>query len=364
MTYYSLTGGNGFLGWHTRALLHSEGIESKSFSVGQEFDVDQAKAAVDGSERLIHIAGVNRGTDDEVADGNVTFARQVAQVLQEVHTPPRVVSFANSIQADLDNIYGQAKSGAAKVLQQVCDELGIQFENVLLPNLFGEHGKPNYNSFVATFCYKLAHDETPSVNGDTQIPLLHVQNAAKVLTGMVPVKNIDQLTTKRTVPQVLEQLEEFKAKYDKGEIPSLQSDFDLDLFNTYRSYVFEVRPAIELTANADNRGHFVEMSRAYQGDSQSSFSTTVPGITRGQHYHRRKIERFVVMSGTAEIGLRKLLTDEKVTIPATADKPIAVDMPTFWPHNITNTGDDTLHTFFWTNDIFNPDNPDTYPEDV
>ena len=152
--------------------------------------------------------------------------------------------------------------------------------------------------------------------------------------------------------------------YATGEIPDLADAFDRDLFNTYRSYTVEAQTPIRLTRHADSRGSFFEIIRSHGGPGQSSFSTTVPGITRGDHYHRRKVERFTVLAGQATISVRRLFTDKVLEFTVTGDEPVAVDMPTMWSHNITNTGDQVLYTSFWTNDIFNPSHPDTIAEEV
>ena len=144
----------------------------------------------------------------------------------------------------------------------------------------------------------------------------------------------------------------------------MSAPFDRDLFNTYRSYTFPAQAPLDLTRHADARGSFFEIIRSHGGPGQSSFSTTVPGVTRGDHFHRRKIERFTVLQGRARISLRRLYSEEVVSFEVSGEAPRAVDMPTMWAHNITNIGDDVLYTSFWTNDIFDPAHPDTIAEAV
>jgi UDP-2-acetamido-2,6-beta-L-arabino-hexul-4-ose reductase len=152
--------------------------------------------------------------------------------------------------------------------------------------------------------------------------------------------------------------------YTTGEIPDIASPFDRDLFNTYRSYTFEMQTPIKLTRHADRRGSFFEIIPSHGGAGQSSFSTTAPGVTRGNHFHRRKVERFVVLAGQGTIALRRLFTGKVYEFQVTGDEPVAVDMPTMWSHNITNTGDEALDTSFWANELFDPDSPDTIQEMV
>jgi UDP-2-acetamido-2,6-beta-L-arabino-hexul-4-ose reductase len=361
----AMTGAGGFLGWHTRAYLHSLGEpDVRSFAVGEGFDLADATDAVSGSDRLVLIAGVNRGTDDEVTAGNVLFAEQAAQAVRAADVAPGCIVFANSTQAGNGSTYGVAKENAARIIREVAEEVGARFVDVHLPNLFGEHGRPFYNSVTATFCHLLSRGESPSVDVDRKLDLLHAQHAAEALVGVDGRDCVMAQPTTTTVSELLETLSRLASAYSEGDVPLLESSYERDLFNTYRSFAFEAAHAISLTQNTDARGSFTEVIRSHGGSGQTSFSTTAPGVTRGQHYHRRKMERFTVVAGSAEIRLRRLLSDDVVTVEVDGTTPRSVDMPTFWAHSITNTGDDTLFTMFWSNEIFDPAAPDTIPETV
>ncbi|GAB3690250.1 NAD-dependent epimerase/dehydratase family protein [Corynebacterium nasicanis] len=363
MSSVALTGGRGFLGWHTRAALQEQGADVAVLPVGEHFDVEQARRALDGAERLIHLAGVNRASEDEVRAGNLLFARQMAEALTTVATPPPVVVYANSTQAGNGSVYGSAKAEAGDILRAAAESVGAQFVDVVLPNLFGEHGRPFYNAVTATFCHLLVAGEAPSVDVDKQLTLLHAQDAADLLIGTVDT--VDTAPEQQeTVSGLLARLRDIDRVYRAGEIPDLSEKFTRDLFNTYRSYMFLARPEMPLLKHADPRGSFTEIIRTFGGTGQFSFSTTVPGVVRGGHYHRRKVERFLVLSGRARISLRKMFTDEVRHFDVSGDEPVAIDMPTMWTHSIENTGDDILLTNFWTDDHFDPDNPDTIVEAV
>ncbi len=320
---------------------------------------------MDGSARAIHIAGVNRASDEEVTSGNIALAEQLAMALRASASPPPVVVFANSSQSTNGSVYGGAKAKAAEILATAAGEVSADFVDVRLPNLFGEHGRPFYNAVTATFSHLIATGtESPVVEHDKELTLLHAQHAVDVLMGAVPLDAMSELARDETVSGLLRRLQSYAKVYDQGEIPDIHDDFDRDLFNTYRSYTFPAQSPIQLTRRADNRGSFFEIIRSHGGSGQSSFSTTLPGITRGDHYHRRKIERFTVLQGRARISLRRLFTDEVFSFEVSGEAPGAIDMPTMWAHNITNIGDEMLYTSFWTNDIFNPQNPDTIAEVV
>ncbi|MBO1737393.1 NAD-dependent epimerase/dehydratase family protein [Leifsonia sp. TF02-11] len=362
MTGVALTGARGFLGWHVRCALRERGVESLPIPVGDDFSQADTIAAVDGSSRLIHLAGVNRGTDHEVQEGNLRFARQVAEALRAAADPPEVVVFANSVQATGDSVYGDAKARAAEILREAAEARGVRFEDHLLPNLFGEHGRPFYNSVVATFSHLLATGGTPEIAIDRELDLLHAQDAADLLIGSTA--SVDDRVTQATVGDVLKKLSDIAARYRSGEIPDIAASFDRDLFNTYRSFSFPVQGPFELRANSDARGSFFELIRCGGGESQSSFSTTAPGISRGDHFHRRKVERFAVVEGAGVISMRRLFTDEVLRFEVSGARPMAIDMPTLWSHKIENIGEQTLVTSFWANELFRPDSPDTIAEAV
>lgn len=359
-----MTGAGGFLGWHTRLRLHAL-TEHEVVPVGRA-DWADLPSLLAGADAVIHIAGVNRAeSDDEVRDGNVSLARDLASAISAAGSPLRVV-YANSIQAGNGTPYGTGKEEAARMLADASTKSGGAFVDILLPNIFGEHGRPRYNSFVATFVHATVAGDNVTIN-DNRVGLLHVQDAAQaLLEGLFTAQpSISPVPETHGVQEVWDLLQEFRASYQpSGEIPDLSTKFRVDLFNTYRAALFPDHYPIQLVPHADARGAFVETVRCRGGEGQSSFSTTVPGITRGEHYHLHKIERFAVIRGKGTMELRKMFTDEVITFEADGDAPVAIDMPVGWVHNITNTGDDVLFTQFWSHELFRPDAPDTFPEPV
>jgi len=360
----ALTGGDGFLGWHTMCALREQEVNAVDIPVGQFFHQEQARQALSGATRLIHLAGVNRGTDDEVQSGNTLFAQQLADALAAADNPPPVVVYSNSIQATSGNIYGDAKAQAADILSHAANRIAAEFTDIHFTNLFGEHGKPFYNSVTATFSHILAEGGKPSVKDDKELTLLHAQDAADVLTGYISVDDMRCFEVNETVSGLLKRLSTIAEIYGNGEIPDVSTPFQRNLVNTYRSFLAGPGMAIGLQRHADQRGSFFEILRSHGGTGQTSFSTTAPGITRGNHFHRRKVERFVVLAGSARMSLRRVLTGDVVHFDVDGDHPVAIDMPTMWTHNITNTGAGTLFTAFWTDDLFDPNHPDTVPEEV
>lgn len=349
----AITGAGGFLGWHLRCRAFAAG--ATAVPLPRPVPVE----ALGGVTAVIHCAGVNRGSDQQVMEGNLAAAANLAEALRHADHPVRVV-YANSVHSRGDSVYGQAKRKAAELLAGAARG---GFSDVVLPNLFGEHARPDYNSFVATFCRSVADGRRPAVR-DRELALLHVQDAAEVLlgeaeaTGDQAVEPVGELVS---VAAVLRLLDEFAAVYREADLPVLGSRFRSRLFNTYRSYLFPDRYPIRLPRREDPRGGLVECVRTGGGEGQAFVSTTLPGAVRGEHVHLRKVERFLVVDGRAEIALRRLFTREVVRFPVDGAEPAVVDMPTFWSHQLTNVDTRPVTAFFWSSERYQPEDADTYP---
>ncbi|MFI7606159.1 NAD-dependent epimerase/dehydratase family protein [Micromonospora sp. NPDC049366] len=363
MLRLAVTGAGGFLGWHVRVLLRAMGWpEPILLSRADLTDPGVVAAKLAGVDRVLHLAGVNRGEPADVAAGNVQLAVQLADGFKHCATPPAGIVYANSVQAGNGTPYGDAKAEAARLLA----DIDVDLDDVLLPNLYGEHGRPYYNSAVATFCRVLAEGGQPEVHADRELNLVHVTDAAARLVGAPVDGSWDPAmpALRIGVRALADRLTEVATTYRTGEIPPLVDRHDVRLFNTYRSHCFPAHYPIPLPRRADARGELVETVKAHGGAGQTFCSTTRPGITRGEHFHLAKVERFVVLRGSAEISLRRVGDAEVLRFPVTGDEPVLVDMPTMWVHKLVNTGPDELVTMFWTNELFDPDRPDTWPEPV
>lgn len=366
MTRVGITGVAGQLGNYTRARLERHyghtvvGADRATFS-----DPAALQRFCGDADVIVHLAGINRAAEEELREGNPALARAVVDACRAIGKSPDVV-YSSSIHRDTDSSYGRAKVAAGKVLSDFCGAAGSCFTEIVFPNLFGEFTRPFYNSFVGTFCHQLAKGDKPTINSDAPVALMHYQTAADVIADAISTRAGGMLRpqgTATSVGTVAAKLAAFEADYGKGVIPDLRDDFDLKLFNTYRSYLYPDRYPVRLVRHADARGSFFECIRERNG-GQTSFSTTVAGVTRGNHFHFDKIERFLVLAGTARISIRRLYTDAVQHFYVSGDTPSFIDMPTLHTHNITNTGDGELVTLFWSHDLFDPAKPDTYVEAV
>jgi UDP-2-acetamido-2,6-beta-L-arabino-hexul-4-ose reductase len=361
-----ITGGAGFLGWHIRTHVHADkGVQA--IASGRElFKNPEAVAAfVCDKNAIVHLAGMNRGDEAEIERTNLTLTRALIDACERERVRPHIV-FVNSTHYDRDTAYGRSKRRSAEMLAAWASGSGARFTNLVSPGIFGEGGRPFYNSVVSTFCHQLANDEKPSIHEDSDVELVHAQQvAARILscvcngeTGEVRIPG--QVTS---VSALHDRLAGIAEQYRAHVLPSLSVPFDLALFNTYRSYLFPKHYPVALDRRADARGSLFEVVKTVHG-GQCFFSTTLPGVTRGNHYHTAKVERFLVAQGEAIIRLRRLFSDEVIEFRVNGEDPVYIDMPTFHTHDITNVGPGELLTLFWAHEVFDPDRPDTFPEPI
>ena len=314
---------------------------------------------------LVHLAGMNRGEDEAVEKTNIELADALRAAMLRTSRKPHVL-FSSSSHISGDSAYGRSKRRAAEILAHWAADSGGRFSNLILPHVFGESGRPFYNSVVSTFCYQLANDEEPEIKVDAELELFHTQDVARLIVDVIDNESAGDIRPtgfKMSVSDLLARLENLATTYAGGVIPDLDEPIDLALFNTYRSYLFPAAYPVSLQVRSDDRGSLFEAVKSQHG-GQAFLSTTRPGITRGDHFHFAKVERFLVVSGSARIRIRRLYDDQVHEFPVDGDNPAYVDMPTLHTHNITNTGDGELLTLFWSHEIFDPDNPDTYAEPV
>nr|SMD28996.1 conserved hypothetical protein [Capnocytophaga canimorsus] len=372
MKKIGITGQEGFVGkhlYHTLGLFTEE-FERVPYNKSIFENENELDAFVSQCDVIVHLAAMNRHESEQVIyETNVGLVNKLIAALERTGSKAHIL-ISSSTQEERDNLYGKSKKESREALVNWANTNGGKVTGLIIPNVFGAFGKPFYNSFIATFCYQLTHNQTPNVANDGEVKLIYVQELVAVILkeirkGESKAQYFVEPTAVKKVSEVLALLEEYKAKYfEKGEIPALNTPFELNLFNTYRSYMdYATHFPVKFTQHTDPRGAFVEVIRLGIG-GQCSFSTTVPGITRGNHYHTRKIERFAVIKGKALIQLRKIGTDEVLDFYLDGNEPAYVDMPIWYTHNIKNIGEEELYTIFWINEPYNPEDADTYFEEV
>lgn len=363
-----VTGAGGLLGRHVQIHLcalepYRDGVVPVDRAAFND-DASLAQAIV-GADAVVHCAGVNRDADEVVEQGNRTIAEQLVSVLRESEATPHVF-YANSTQRERDNAYGRGKRAAHNALETWAKGCGARYTELVLPHIFGENGRPFYNSVVFTFCRQIVDGGSLSVNAQGMVELVHAQDVAAAIVDAYERGHSGELRVNGrpiSVAEVAGSLTAMYQSYSMGIIPDLRERFDLQLFNTLRSFIYPTFYPKALDLHRDDRGTLFEAVKNRNG-GQAFLSTTKPGITRGNHYHFNKVERFLVVRGQAVIRIRRLLDDHVEEFHVSGDAPAYVDVPTLHTHSITNTGDGELMTLFWSHDIFDPGQPDTYFEPV
>ena len=363
-----ITGQNGFLGTHlyNTLCLSPNKFEKIDYDISFFGNDDNLDRFVEQCDVIVHLAAMNRHKDPNIIYAtNIKLVEKLIASLERTKTNAHVL-FSSSSQEEDDNPYGKSKKEGRILFENWARKTGGTFTGLVIRNVFGPFGKPFYNSVIATFSHQITHGEVPEIKVDGELKLIYVGELVSVILKKIKERKNEPFfmvshTSKARVSKILSLLKKYKTEYqDKGEIPLISNSFELNLFNTFRCYMDIVNHfPVKFTEHTDPRGSFVEIIRLGVG-GQVSFSTTVPGITRGNHFHTRKIERFAVIKGKALIQLRKIGTDEVLDFYLDGKEPAYVDMPIWHTHNIKNIGDEILYTNFWINEPYNEKDADTY----
>lgn len=372
MKRIGITGQAGFIGTHLFNFFGLKKEEVIRIPFLDEYfnDSEALENFVSQCDVIIHLAALNRHNDQQtIYDTNILLVHKLIAAMEKTKTRPHVL-FTSSTQEERDNMFGKSKREGRELLANWADKNRTAFTGLVIPNVFGPFGHPYYNSVVATFCHQVTHNEQTRIDIDARLKLIYVGELVDIIWKAIQdnfssKEFIIPHTSEKKVTEILEIIARFKADYmDKGMFPELSNSFEHNLYNTFRCYMdLPIHYPVKLSINSDDRGTFVETIKTRLG-GQVSFSTTKPGITRGNHFHTRKIERFAVIRGKARIQLRRIGTNEVLNFDLNGNEPSYVDMPIWYTHNITNTGKDELYTIFWINEFFDPNNPDTYYEEV
>lgn len=368
----AITGARGLIGHHAAVRLHSENCAARFrgdaepheliFLDREAFQTDKAlAAAVSGADAVLHFAGVNRASETDVAKGNPEIAVRLVDACLSQSAEPHIV-YANSTHAAQDSVYGNSK----RIAGEIFASSGLRYTDLVLPHIFGEGARPDYNNVTATFIRRIVDGTTPDISPSAQVNLLHAGEAAKIAINSAK-KGISGAVTPEGRPTLVAdlyaKLRHFHESYEENLFPDLSDPFDLALFNSYRGALYPSAYPRMLKLNSDSRGTLFEASRG-GGGGQTFLSWTHPGVVRGDHFHLDKVERFLVISGEALIRIRPVLGTEVCEFRVSGKAPAAVDMPTLHTHNIENIGSEPLLTLFWTNEVFDPSAPDTFADPV
>jgi UDP-2-acetamido-2,6-beta-L-arabino-hexul-4-ose reductase len=365
-----ITGQGGFMGSHLFNFLGTKLEEIKRISFKRNYFEDDVELQnfVKSCDVIVHTAAMNRHEDEQLLyNTNLGLVHKLVNACEVTKSIPKII-FSSSTHEEIDNLYGKSKRDGRKYFEDWATNNDGKVISLIIPNVFGPFGRPFYNSFIATFSHQIIQGEQPKVINDRRVNLIYINELSKVFYNEIIKQDSENIqsyivphTSSRKVSEILGLLKYFKIQYlENGQVPKVDlNTFELDLFNTFRSFIPKDYFPRKFTKHFDKRGLFVEIMRSGSA-GQSSYSTTVPGITRGNHYHTRKVERFAVISGKASIQLRKVGSEEVIEYILDGEEPAYVDMPIWYTHNITNIGNKDLITLFWINEPYNPQDADTY----
>lgn len=361
-----VTGAQGFVSKNLIAELRNRNF-GDIFEFGRETNTSLLDEYCKEADFVFHLAGVNRPKDQsEFMDGNYGFTSTLLDTLKK-HQNTCPVMISSSTQAVLDNPYGISKKAGEDLLFEYSKETGANVLVYRLPNVFGKWCKPNYNSAVATFCHNVANDLPINVNDPTVIMnLVYIDDVVgefiNALSGKESIKgNFCEIPVVHTITlgEIVELIYSFKKSREERAIPNMSDLFTKKLYSTYLSYLPEDQFSYGLKMNVDQRGSFTEFIKT-PDRGQVSVNISKPGITKGNHWHHTKNEKFLVVSGTGVIRFRKYGTDDIIEYFVCGSKMEVVDIPTGYTHNIENLGDADMVTIMWANEYFDPEKPDTY----
>lgn len=360
-----VTGAKGFIGLNICLWLKNNGHQIF------EFDKDSSEkdlvSYIDKADFIIHLAGINRPiTKEEFYDGNANFTKKLVDVIKASSKNIPII-FSSSTQAILDNDYGKSK----KMAEDYLLSSGLTVYVYRLANAFGKWSKPNYNSAAATFCYNVAHDLPIDIRDREYI--VHYNYIDDICIEFLKVINGEKENNKDvlyvnptydcSLGRLADLLYSFKESRNNYFAPSIENEFEKKLYATYLSYLPTDKFSYLLDMHVDDRGSFTEFLKT-PFNGQVSVNVGHPGITKGNHYHQTKNEKFLTVSGKCSIKFRKVGTDEVVEYIVSGDKLEVVDIPTGYTHNITNVGKIDSVTIMWASEPFDQNNPDTFFEKV
>ncbi|MBG9988253.1 capsular polysaccharide biosynthesis protein CapF [Aerococcaceae bacterium DSM 111176] len=361
-----ITGANGFVGKNLVAELENRGYKNLYL-----YDRENTKADLEewtnDCEFVFHLAGVNRPEkEEEFMEGNADLTSELIELLEKNGNQAPIM-ISSSIQAEKDNPYGKSKKAGEDLLLEYSQRNNVPVYIYRFSNLYGKWSQPNYNTVVATFCHNMARDIPIQVNDPSvEITFQYIDDVVNELINCLegnPTKSgqfydVPEKDT-RTLGEVAELIQSFKESRQNLEVPNMSDSFTKNLYSTYLSFIPEDNFSYKLKMNEDDRGSFTEFLRS-PDRGQVSINVSKPGITKGQHWHHSKNEKFLVVKGNGMIRFRKVGEDKVIEYPVSGEELEVVDIPTGYTHSIVNTGEEEMVTVMWVNEPFDPDNTDTY----
>ncbi|UTV26968.1 UDP-2-acetamido-2,6-beta-L-arabino-hexul-4-ose reductase [Photobacterium atrarenae] len=358
-----VTGAKGFIGKNLCLRLHEIGY-SDVHEVDIETTPEQLETALENADFVFHLAGVNRPKDEnEYKTGNSDLTQTIISLLGR-QAKPASLMISSSTQAEADNPYGVSKASAEAIVEHYGKTHNAPYFIYRFPNVFGKWCRPNYNSFVATFCYNIVNDIEINIHDPSAtVTLVYIDDVCKELISLLEAPQGSghcavSPTYPTTVGEVADLLYAFKESRETLVTEEVGTGLTRALYSTYLSYFTPQKFSYDVPAYGDERGVFCEMLKTPSA-GQFSFFTAHPGITRGGHYHHSKNEKFLVIKGKALFKFEHVISGERHELVTEASTPKVVETVPGWTHDVTNIGDEELIVMLWANEIFDREAPDT-----
>jgi UDP-2-acetamido-2,6-beta-L-arabino-hexul-4-ose reductase len=359
-----ITGANGFIAKNLRVTLYKM-PQIEVLLYDKNDSIEQLENFIKEADFIFHLAGVNRPKNkEEFYEGNGNFTKILVNLIKKQNKKIPIL-LSSSTQVGSGSDYAKSKKEAEDIVLKYAADNNIACFIYRLPNVFGKWSKPNYNSVIATWCYNISRSIEIQVNDmDTKLNLVYIGDVIHSFIEHLYIgenhKNFYEVKTvyKKTLGEIKNLLYLFRDSRDTLLVPNIAKDFERVLYATYLSYLPEDKFSYKLDGHKDSRGTFYEILKTF-GSGQLGISTTKPGITRGNHYHHTKNEKFLVLKGQALIELRNVLSDKVIRYYVSGNEMEIVEMIPGYTHNITNTGDEEMILLIWANENYNPDAPDT-----
>ncbi|MEZ9588268.1 capsular biosynthesis protein [Vibrio cyclitrophicus] len=358
-----VTGAQGFIGKNLCVMLSEKGYDSV-VQIDRDTSEEAIKVALSNADFVFHLAGINRPKDDsEFTTGNADFTEFVVNELKANgrNTP---IMLSSSIQANLDNAYGASKVQAEALVADYGKDTDACTFIYRFPNVFGKWCRPNYNSFVATFCHNVVNDIDINIHDPSApVNLVYIDDVCHALIALLEAgvdSGFKQVPVEynTTVGEVAGLLKAFKESRGTLVSEHVGTGLTRALYSTYLSYFEPSKFHYTLPKYSDDRGVFCEMLKTKES-GQFSFFTAHKGITRGGHYHHTKNEKFLVIKGDALFKFEHVITGERYELTVNSDEATVVETVPGWSHDVTNIGEDELIVMLWANEIFDREAPDT-----
>ena len=358
-------GSDGFIGKHIRLYAKINNLQNIKFINRKNFNQKSSKKLFKIAKTIIHLAGINKSSQGNIYKYNVSITKKILDYCEN-NINLKKFFFSSSKKIDENTTYGKSKKICENIIKKKFNKTKIKFYNLRIPNVFGEFCKPNYNSVIATLSNNLFKKKKTIIKYDKNMRIIYIGNLVKEIFKSIEnggKPNLNKYTNSIKLFKIKNILENFYIEFNQNIIPKFRNNIDIQLYNTLKSYAFPKKINIPIKKLDDHRGVLLPIIKS---KTKCNFFTSITKKhkVRGNHYHTKKIEKFIVIQGKGLIKFRNILEKKVYSLTVDGNKPICVDIPNYYTHNIKNITNNNLLTLFYSNEFYNSNFSDTYYEKV